>query len=203
MRRHPDRDGRQPGRHQRRQPRTRRATAAPASAAPARRPAPASAPGRRTRATVSTAAQIGQMHDQRVEAGPPLGLEDPRHRHDPTAHRRPGRRPSRSERRPARPPPEAARPGRCPSSSAARVRSSAFDAASSLMGAANGIALRQGRPYGSAPAFAKRVPKEAPMPYRAPVTDIRFILDHVVGFAEVTATPAFRRSDARTWPRRS
>ena len=29
------------------------------------------------------------------------------------------------------------------------------------------------------------------MPYRAPVTDIRFILDHVVGFAEVAATPRF------------
>ncbi len=29
------------------------------------------------------------------------------------------------------------------------------------------------------------------MPYRAPVKDIRFILDHVVGFAEVAATPRF------------
>jgi hypothetical protein len=29
------------------------------------------------------------------------------------------------------------------------------------------------------------------MPYRAPVRDIRFILDHVVGFARVTATPRF------------
>ena len=29
------------------------------------------------------------------------------------------------------------------------------------------------------------------MPYRAPVKDIRFILDHVVGFAEVSATPRF------------
>ncbi len=29
------------------------------------------------------------------------------------------------------------------------------------------------------------------MPYRAPVTDIRFILDHVVGFAEVAATERF------------
>jgi alkylation response protein AidB-like acyl-CoA dehydrogenase len=29
------------------------------------------------------------------------------------------------------------------------------------------------------------------MPYRAPVRDIRFILDHVVGFAEVAATPRF------------
>jgi alkylation response protein AidB-like acyl-CoA dehydrogenase len=29
------------------------------------------------------------------------------------------------------------------------------------------------------------------MPYRAPVRDLRFILDHVVGFASVTATPRF------------
>ncbi len=29
------------------------------------------------------------------------------------------------------------------------------------------------------------------MPYRAPVRDIRFILDHVAGFAEVAATPRF------------
>jgi hypothetical protein len=29
------------------------------------------------------------------------------------------------------------------------------------------------------------------MPYRAPVKDIRFILDHVVGFADVAATPRF------------
>ena len=29
------------------------------------------------------------------------------------------------------------------------------------------------------------------MPYRAPVRDIRFILDHVVGFAQVAATPRF------------
>ena len=29
------------------------------------------------------------------------------------------------------------------------------------------------------------------MPYRAPVKDIRFILDHVVGFAEVAASPRF------------
>ena len=29
------------------------------------------------------------------------------------------------------------------------------------------------------------------MPYRAPVKDIRFILDHVAGFAEVAATPRF------------
>ncbi len=29
------------------------------------------------------------------------------------------------------------------------------------------------------------------MPYRAPVRDIRFILDHVVGFAQVSATPRF------------
>ena len=29
------------------------------------------------------------------------------------------------------------------------------------------------------------------MPYRAPVEDIRFILDHVVGFAGVAATPRF------------
>jgi hypothetical protein len=29
------------------------------------------------------------------------------------------------------------------------------------------------------------------MPYRAPVRDIRFILDHVVGFADVAATPRF------------
>jgi acyl-CoA dehydrogenase len=29
------------------------------------------------------------------------------------------------------------------------------------------------------------------MPYRAPVKDIQFILDHVVGFAEVAATPRF------------
>jgi acyl-CoA dehydrogenase len=29
------------------------------------------------------------------------------------------------------------------------------------------------------------------MPYRAPVKDIRFILDHVVGFEQVTATPRF------------
>ncbi|MDX5349117.1 MAG: acyl-CoA dehydrogenase, partial [Paracoccaceae bacterium] len=29
------------------------------------------------------------------------------------------------------------------------------------------------------------------MPYRAPVRDLRFILDHVVGFAQVAATPRF------------
>ena len=29
------------------------------------------------------------------------------------------------------------------------------------------------------------------MPYRAPVRDLRFILDHVVDFAQVTATPRF------------
>ena len=29
------------------------------------------------------------------------------------------------------------------------------------------------------------------MPFRAPVKDIRFILDHVAGFAEVSATPRF------------
>ena len=29
------------------------------------------------------------------------------------------------------------------------------------------------------------------MPYRAPVSDLRFILDHVAGFAEVTATERF------------
>ena len=29
------------------------------------------------------------------------------------------------------------------------------------------------------------------MPYRAPVRDIRFLLDHVVGFAQVSATPRF------------
>ena len=32
------------------------------------------------------------------------------------------------------------------------------------------------------------------MPYRAPLTDLRFVLDHVVGFAKVAETPRF--SDA-------
>ncbi len=36
------------------------------------------------------------------------------------------------------------------------------------------------------------------MPYRAPVADYAFLLDHVVGFAEVAATPRFAEATAET-----
>ncbi len=36
------------------------------------------------------------------------------------------------------------------------------------------------------------------MPYRAPLTDLRFVLDHVVGFAEVAATPRFAEAVPET-----
>ena len=41
------------------------------------------------------------------------------------------------------------------------------------------------------------------MPYRAPVKDIRFILDHVVGFAEVMRPRRGFPRQRRTLPRRS
>lgn len=36
------------------------------------------------------------------------------------------------------------------------------------------------------------------MPYRAPLTDLRFVLDHVVGFADVAATPRFAEASDDT-----
>ena len=36
------------------------------------------------------------------------------------------------------------------------------------------------------------------MPYRAPLTELRFVLDHVAGFAEVAATPRFAEASPET-----
>ena len=36
------------------------------------------------------------------------------------------------------------------------------------------------------------------MPYRAPLSDFRFILDHVVGFGEVAATARFAEASPET-----
>ena len=42
--------------------------------------APAAAHPARMRASRSASSRVGNMHDQRIETRPPLGLEDPRHR---------------------------------------------------------------------------------------------------------------------------
>jgi alkylation response protein AidB-like acyl-CoA dehydrogenase len=39
---------------------------------------------------------------------------------------------------------------------------------------------------------------ELSMPYRAPIPELRFVLDHVAGFAEVAATPRFADASAET-----
>ena len=36
------------------------------------------------------------------------------------------------------------------------------------------------------------------MPYRAPLTELRFVLDHVAGFAQVAATPRFAEASPET-----
>ncbi len=84
-----------------------RAAAAPASADRARRPAPARSAVSRPFHQCLRLRRIRDMHDQRIEGGPALGRIDRRDRGTLSAHRRQGRRPSRSGRRRRRPPPEA------------------------------------------------------------------------------------------------
>ena len=143
--------------------------------------------------------EVGDVHDQRVEGGPALGGEDAGDRSARSRRRRRGRRPSRSGRRRARRRARSPAAARTPRSLAERVTvfsSGMADAASCLWSAGTAPRLR-----GVAARPAPRKPGNAgskPMTYRAPLAEMRFLLEHVLGAGRLAETARFAEATPET-----